>query len=221
MKRYVLSLLGAANLLLALGLGALWMDKDGSLRNTRWLPPSPITADYNAMLPMLPTRSPVDGGRALAMLERPLFSPTRRPPPSVVASSEAEAAVVDNLSTAKLMGLFQGAQTNGIIIQIAGKNRRMKLNESVDGWVLQSVQGRAATFGRNDGQTRTIQMTRSLVNTYTGMPNMPAPSAAQAFPTQPPMGIPKQQPTPPAMAPGSTPVNPTSPAPPRASRFGP
>lgn len=159
MKRHVLALLCAVNAVLALALAAMWFQPDGTLRNSHWAPPEPVSADFLSMVPVLPARKPVDANRLMAMLERPLFSATRRPAPVPVAEA---AAPTDNLSTARLLGVFEGAQTNGAILQIAGKSRRVKLHESVDGWVLQSVQGRAATFV-SAGQTRTLPLTRALV----------------------------------------------------------
>ncbi len=178
MKRYALAVLCVVNGLLALGLAALWFQPDGSLRNSHWQTPEPVNADYLTMVPSLPARRPVETGRLMVMLERPLFSSTRRPPPPVVPEAPIP---VDNLSTARLLGVFEGAQASGAILQVAGKNRRVRLNESVDGWVLQSVQRRAVTFASGD-QTRTLSLMRSLVNTGPGMamPAVPAPAPPPA-----------------------------------------
>ena len=81
MKRHVLTLLLLTNAALVLVLAFLWLAPDGSLRNVRWEPPVPVTSDYLQMLPVLPERSRVDTSRFMALLERPLFSLTRRPPP--------------------------------------------------------------------------------------------------------------------------------------------
>lgn len=177
MKRHVLAVLCVVNVLLALGLAALWFQPDGRLRNAHWQAPEPVNADYLAMVPSLPARKPVETGRLMAMLERPLFSSTRRPPPPVVPEASMP---VDNLSTARLLGVFEGAQASGAILQVAGKNRRVRLNESVDGWVLQSVQRRAVTFASGE-QTRTLSLVRSLVNTG---PSMALPVAPMSSPPQ-------------------------------------
>lgn len=202
MKRHVLAVLCLVNALLALGLAALWFQPDGSLRNAHWQTPAPVNADYLTMVPSLPARKPLETSRLVAMLERPLFSPTRRQPPPVVPEAPIP---VDNLSTARLLGVFEGAQASGAILQVAGKNRRVRLNESVDGWVLQSVQRRAVTFVSGD-QTRTLSLMRSLVNTGPAM----AMSAASMSP-------------PPQASPLSTgAASATNPAPaPLMRRFGP
>lgn len=202
MKRHALALLCVINALLAVGLGALWFQSDGTLRNAQWHPPEPVNADYIAMVPSLPARKQVETARLMAMLERPLFSSTRRPPPPTAP----EAAIpVDNLSSARLLGVFEGAQTSGAILQVAGKSRRVRLNESVDGWVLQSVQGRAVTFA-SGGQTRTLPLIRAPVNSPT---SSIAPAAPAPVPHAAPVSIntaPNPTPTPiptPALAPST------------------
>lgn len=206
MKRHALAVLCAVNALLALGLAAMWFQPDGTLRNAHWKSPEPLNADYLSMAPLLPARKPVETGRLMAMLERPLFSSTRRPAPPVASEIPMPA---DNLSTARLLGVFEGAQNSGVIIQISGKNRRLKLNESVDGWVLQSIQRRTVTFASGD-QTRTLSLVRTLGN-HQSSAMLPAASAAPAA-LAPSQGSP--------LATGS--ASTTTPAPaPMTRRFGP
>lgn len=194
MNRHVLAVLAVINVALVVALAALWLNPDGSLRNTRWAAPVPIKNDYLQMLPLLPERQPIDTNRFLALLERPLFQLTRRPPPppppppSVVVQ-----APIDNLSTAQLSGVVVGDGTASIIITMAGKARRVRLNESVDGWTLQSIQGRSVTFA-GGGQTRVLQLPRAAMTSFSGTtlpvsatpvpPAPPAPSAAIEPPAQ-------------------------------------
>ena len=169
MKRYALHWLVALNLLLVAGLAWMWIGSDGRLRNVHWQVPSPQTTDYAAMVPPLPGITPADTRQFIAMLERPLFSLTRRPPPPSPPSQAAEKQPEDNLSTAQLTGLFYGNGEGGIIVQMAGKPRRVRLNEIVEGWTLTSVQDRSVTFTK-DGQTRVLQLPRALVSKYSGLP---------------------------------------------------
>lgn len=196
MKKHALALLSVVNALLILGLVALWFQPDGNLRNTHWRAPDPVKTDYLALVPSLPARKSVDTGRLMAMLERPLFSSTRRPPPR--GASEAQASG-DSLGAARLLGVFEGGQASGVILHVAGKNRRLRLNESVDGWVLQGVQKRAATFVSGD-QTRTLSMVRANmgaeVTTTATMPVAPGYSPPQA-PTLAKEAIPASTPAPP------------------------
>lgn len=169
MKRNALTLLVALNVVLVLVLAALWLHRDGSVRNVRWQAPKPITSDYLQMLPVLPERTRVDTARFMSWLERPLFSVTRRPPPPPPPPSPSTPpAPVDTLADAKLLGVAENGQTGAVILHIGGKSRRVRLNEMVDGgWVLRTVQARSATFD-NAGQTRTLQLVRAAVSTYTG-----------------------------------------------------
>lgn len=228
MKRHALTMLLVINVALAVVLAALWLNPDGSLRNTHWAAPVPIKNDYLQMLPFLPERQPIDTNRFLALLERPLFQLTRRPPPPPPPPTAVVQAPVDNLSTAQLSGVVAGDGSASIIITMAGKARRVRLNESVDGWALQSIQGRSVTFA-GGGQTRTLQLPRAAVTSSSGaalpasplpMPaappapsaviESPAPIAAQATPL--PTAV-----TPPASAAAAD----ATPKPPRRSRFGP
>ena len=144
MKRHVLHLLLLANTALALVLAWLWLTPAGAMRNVHWQPPAAQKTDFATMLPALPGIATADTSQFIAMLDRPLFATTRRPPPPPPPPTEQ--APVDNLSTARLTGVYQGASTGGIIINIAGKDRRVALSTAVDGWTLQSIQGRDVTF---------------------------------------------------------------------------
>ena len=184
MKRNALTLLVALNVVLVLVLAALWLHRDGSVRNVRWQAPKPITSDYLQMLPVLPERTRVDAARFMSWLERPLFSVTRRPPPPPPPPSPSTPpAPVDTLADAKLLGVAENGQTGAVILHIGGKSRRVRLNEMVDGgWVLRTVQARSATFD-NAGQTRTLQLVRAAVSTYTGAV---IPVSAPPVPPPPP-----------------------------------
>ena len=187
MKRNALTLLVALNVVLVLVLAALWLHRDGSVRNVRWQAPKPITSDYLQMLPVLPERTRVDTARFMSWLERPLFSLTRRPPPPPPPPPPSTPpAPVDTLADAKLLGVAENGQTGAVILHIGGKSRRVRLNEMVDGgWVLRTVQARSATFD-NAGQTRTLQLVRAAVSTYTGavipVSAPPAPPPPPAVP---------------------------------------
>ena len=129
-------------------------------------------------LAWMPALVQADIDRFMVLLERPLFSSTRRPPPP--PPPPPAAAPVDNLSTARLSGVFEGPGGTGIIIQIAGKDRRLQLNQSLEGWTLRSVQGRQVTFS-SGGETRVLQLPRAALTTYTGQPlvALPAPAPIQ------------------------------------------
>ncbi len=233
MKPNAIALLLGLNGALALGLAALWVAPDGSLRNTAWTAPEPVRTDYLAMVPTLPARERVDTSRFFAMLDRPLYALTRRPPPP--PPPPAPPPPVDTLRNARLLGLLMsGPNTGTAILNVDGRNRRVRLKESVEGWTLQAIQGRSATF-TNMGESRVLQMQRGNVSAYTGQPMNVAPSApATPVPAPPPSpaaagasagvpGAPVAAQAAPAAAPaqaaqgGSTSA--ATPAPARRSRF--
>lgn len=190
MKPHAIALLLGLNGALALGLAALWVAPDGSLRNTAWTAPEPVKTDYLDMVPLLPARERVDTSRFLAMLDRPLYALTRRPPPP--PPPPAPPPPVDTLRNARLLGLLLSSPEAGTaILNVDGRNRRVRLKESVEGWTLQSIQGRSATF-TNMGETRVLQMQRGNVSAYSGQPLNVAPSApvAPPPPTTPPQAVP-------------------------------
>ncbi|MCZ8094067.1 MAG: hypothetical protein O9331_11335 [Acidovorax sp.] len=215
MKRYAMGALGALNLALAVGLAAAWLNPDGSLRNVHWSQPEPVTVDYLASMPLLPARASTDMGRVISMTDRPLFSPTRRPPPPPPPTVAPEDVPVDNLSTAKILGVYEGSGLGGIVVSIAGKNRHFRLNESVDGWTLKSIQGKAVVFERG-GQTRTLQLTKAL---FKGGVVSATPLPAEFLPT-PPTPVAPAVPESGARAPSPN-SNPAAPSPSGARRFGP
>ncbi|MBP6599932.1 MAG: hypothetical protein KA216_10885 [Giesbergeria sp.] len=220
MKRHALTILVALNVALTMVLAALWLKPDGSVRNIHWAEPAPLTNDYLQMLPTLPARQQVDTNRFLALLERPLFQLSRRPPPPPPPSAPEVAPVVDTLSAAQLSGVVVGDGAASAIITIAGKGRRVRLNESVDGWTLQSIQGRSVTFA-SGGQTRVLQLPRAAVANFSGA------ALPVALPAPPAPAPPPEQSATPVMPSGNAAATAataataadTSAAPPRRSRF--
>ena len=81
MRRHVGLMLLAVNTLLALVLAWLWVSPDGSLKNVHWSAPKAQMSNLRDLIPALGKPVPMDQSQFLAMLDRPLFSPTRRPPP--------------------------------------------------------------------------------------------------------------------------------------------
>lgn len=168
MKKYALPFLGVLNAALAVCLVWLWVGQDGQLRNVHWQPPQPQTTDFASIMPPLPGVTPADTSQFIAMLDRPVFSLSRRPPPPPAPPESEQKPPEDNLSTAQLSGLYKGEGAGGAIIQIAGKNRRMQLKDVVEGWTLQSIQERSVTFMRA-GKSRELQLPRAALTTYSGI----------------------------------------------------
>ena len=79
------------NLILAGGLAWLWFDESGRLRDVAWTPPAALAPELAK--PTKPSDLAAAGvlqtnpTQYLALLERPLFAPDRRPPPPPTSRS--------------------------------------------------------------------------------------------------------------------------------------
>lgn len=180
MKNPTLTALAAVNAALVVGLAALWVTPQGQWRNVHWTRPAPIAPNYQQMLPALAAPQHVRTDAFLALVERPLFSNTRRPPPPPPPPTPKDAEPpADLLTDAKVLGIYQSGDTGGIIAFIDGKNRRIRLNETVSGWQLRSVDGRKAVFA-NGERTRELPLTRAEIGNAAAAPG--AAGAAAPLP---------------------------------------
>lgn len=146
----------AVNLLLALILALLWIGPHGRLRHLQWQAPEaqklmldPVSLQRGA------AGGEADTARFVAILDRPLFSATRRPPPPPPPPPPPKP--VDPLEGVKLVGVFQGGDDGGILAEINGKVRRLKLGTAIGDWTLKSLTSREATFA-NGKDVRVINL---------------------------------------------------------------
>lgn len=122
-------------------------------RQVQTEPPVPIAAAGGeaAPLPALPdqpsfTMPPLD--TFAAVVERPLFSPTRRPPEEgtvTIDVSEPELEIT-------LVGVIISAEEQIAIIKPKDGSRlaRLSLGDDYQGWTLDSIEPNRATFRRGD-----------------------------------------------------------------------
>jgi hypothetical protein len=91
--------------------------------------------------------------------ERPIFSPSRRPPPVVAEPPRAElppshpsAPPEPERPQLSLVGTVASAREGiGIFVEQTTKNVvRLRMGEAHQGWILRAVQGREATLERNN-----------------------------------------------------------------------
>lgn len=202
MKRHVFALLLMLVALLALALAALWVTPSGQWRHVRWQAPEAQMADYASMVAELPAPASADTRRFVTMLERPLFSPTRRPPPVTPKEGTSSA---DAMGNAQLVGLFEGAKDAGALVRIDGKIRRMRLNELIDGWTLSAVRGRSATFTRAGG-TRVLELQRADLSVDPAQPLVPGAPPKNRPPTKPEPQVDPPKPAPQKAEPAAAPV---------------
>lgn len=143
---------------LTAGLAWMWVDPSGQLRSHAWTPPEPVVPDMSA--PKLPAaleaRQSAPGvGAYVAILDRPLFAPDRRPPPPPEAAPEAPKP--DPLAGLTLYGIFKGPDFSGIVARVNDRVRRVRLNETLGEWTVQSIEGREVIFARGD-ETRSVRL---------------------------------------------------------------
>lgn len=168
MKRPVTLVLLAVNLALAAALALLWFKPGEGLRNARWQPPAPVRPDLSFALP---AGGDMNLSAFVATLDRPLFSPSRQPPPKAVAGAAAPA---DPLAGIRLQAVYMGPGGGGIIAQVDGRSRRIRLNEKLGDWTLKAIQDRTVTFARG-GEERKMELVASR-----GAPAPGAPAGAAA-----------------------------------------
>lgn len=172
-------LLALLSLLLLGGLAWLWFDQSGDARSIAWMPPSPISPELTKPVAVASaTGLSANPAEHLLILERPIFAPDRRPPPP--PAPPVALPPPDPLENIQLSGIVSGANP-GIIARVDGKARRLKINESIGAWTLQSISGRDVTFAQGT-DTRQVRLTYSRL----GPPVMQ--TAASSAPSQNPPG---------------------------------
>lgn len=183
MRRLALPMLLMLNVVLILVLAWLWIAPQAQLgrlemRQFKWQTPAPKSVDFNSVLPPSLQVATVENSRLVAMQERPVFSVTRRPPPP--PPPPPAPPPVDVLSGAKVTGIYSGPGGTGVLLNIAGKSRRVRVNENVEGWVLVSVEGRSANFV-SAGQSRSLPLGRAALTS----PSVVGAPVSATTPTNP------------------------------------
>lgn len=140
----------ALNFALLIVLLALWVDTKGQLRRIHWMQPAPLGLDAAGMVPTLPARE-IRQGQFLETLERPLFSPSRRPPPPPPPPAPPEEAAPP-LTGVHVYGIYGAGNQGGAILGVDGKNQRITVNQTVKGWQLVAIDNNRLTFRRGSRQ---------------------------------------------------------------------
>lgn len=175
MKLHLLrSTLLLLNVLLIFVLLACWVGTNGRLRNIHWRQPEPLGFDAMGMVPLLPVRA-TQQGQLLVTLEKPLFSPSRRPPPPVVAMP-AE-GVAPPLTGVRVYGVYGAGTQGGAILGVDGKNIRLASNQIVKGWQLVAIDGNRLTFRRGASQ-HVLELVHYVPPKDTKIPSAIPPSSA-------------------------------------------
>jgi general secretion pathway protein N len=159
-----------------------------------------------------------------AILARPLFSSTRRPPPS----ASTEAATDSDLADTRLAGIVTEPGRRTAIFAVNGdKPLRVAEGEAVSGWRIESITPREVSLSGPSG-TKTLQpkMDPNLAPPPGQPPTgnaggrIPTPPAAAAGPRPPAAGAGPRPPSPPAVAGAGQPNRAGTPGePPRPARL--
>lgn len=154
---------GAATALLALALvvGAVLVISRGV---PDAVPPAPDS------LVAFRLQMPAESGELTgALVERPLFWSSRRPPEEVeVVQEEPQRRGPDPLDKATLLGVFDAGGISGVILKMDGERSRILLGNDVSDWRLISLSPDSATFarlrnGRDKGEERVLKLEHAMV----------------------------------------------------------
>ena len=103
-----------------------------------------------AALPDQPSYTMAPAENFAAILERPLFSPTRRPPAQGVAATIAPEPELQ----VTLVGVIISSEEQIAIVRLNDADRfaRLSVGDSFQGWILDSIEPSRITFRRGDGE---------------------------------------------------------------------
>ena len=161
----------------------LWIGPDGSLRGIHWRAPAAIRPDLGSLSVTSIGRDDTEVSRYMAILDRPVFSPSRRPPPPPPPKPVVPVRA-DPLDGIHLYGLFSGGGSGGVIARVEGKTRRIKVSEAVGDWSLKEIRPRDVVFAKG-AESRVVPLMQASQGAA-GAPPRPAfaapvwPSAAPA-----------------------------------------
>ena len=158
-RQYAVWLLLALNLLLALEVVHLWVNRQGKLRDWLWQEPKEQQVSIDKIsLPRGAAGGEADLSRFVQVLDRPLFTATRRPPPPPPQPPPPKP--VDPLADFELVGLVEQGAEGSVLAKQGGKVRRFHVGDAVGEWRLSAVKGRDVVF-KNGTESRTITLVRS------------------------------------------------------------
>ena len=186
MKRYVGLILIGINVLLVLLLAWMWLTPAGQLKNAHWDEPRGQKTNLDGLIPVLGKPQPMEQSQFLGMLDRPLFSLSRRPPPPPPPPPAAvPPPPPDYLADAVLTGIYTSTDGSaGIIIKFQGKDKSLPLQGVLEGWTLKSVAENRVYFSRG-AETKEIQLQKAKLQVGYEPAGNPLPNAADASSQRP------------------------------------
>ncbi len=129
-----------------------------------------------------------------ATLDRPLFSPSRRPPPAPpsIVQAPAPAALPSSPPTVVLLGVVMDGETARAVVRAGADKRllRAQMGDDIDGWKVAQIDGRKVVLASEDGRFATYRLfTEERGATQTNGGAAPGNSQMQQTPT--PSGAPQ------------------------------
>ena len=126
----------------------------------RSLPDAVSPAPDALMVKKLQPLGKVSVEQSAEVLARPLFWQSRRPQDAQAVGQVKKNVAPDNtkgLQKVRLLGVFGGAETAGMIVAVKGGQRRILLGEEIEGWTLESVESNQAVLSA-DGRQQSLQL---------------------------------------------------------------
>ena len=110
------------------------------------MPGSGVLSGDGDLATGLPATNP-----STSFVDRPLFMTSRRPVNEVdvgtaIEEQVAKSLAVEQITGAKLLGVFASGDVSGVIVAEKGTRRRLTEGERLQGWELMSVEPRGAVF---------------------------------------------------------------------------
>jgi hypothetical protein len=126
-----------------------------------------------------------------AIVNRSLFSPSRRPPaaPPPVVQAPTASALPSPPPSVILLGVVMDGQNARAVIRVGADNRllRAQMGDEIDGWKVAQIDGRKVVLGSEDGRFATYRLfndERGGADTNGGAsPDGPKNSQTQANPS--------------------------------------
>jgi|TARA_R100000005_G_C4996511_1_gene203337 hypothetical protein len=128
------------------------------------LPPSPEPIEPTAASLTVADRIAgrlLDTRGSAELRERPLFWEGRRPvDDSAVSDGEASTQKASQLKGIRLLGIYGGGESGGIIVRVEGKQQRLAVGDELRGWKLESMDGSGATLSSARGGRERLELER-------------------------------------------------------------
>ena len=145
---------------LAAALALLWLAPASVATWRRWKAPAPQPPALNEFERATLTPREATGVQQ-PTLQRPLFTPTRRPQAKKVKEeTPPPAAPVQDIEKAHLRGFVDAQGVSGALVELGGTTHFVRVGDALPGteWRLAALQGRAARFDSRDHPSYVLEL---------------------------------------------------------------